>query len=655
MGGFVADIFLSYNREDQSVAALYADAFAREGFSVWWDTQIRAGEAYDEVTENALRNAKAVVVLWSPRSVASAWVRAEATLAQRFNTFVPAMIELCERPIMFELTQTAELTHWAGDIGDAVWRKFVDHVREFVEREPVAEGVATEPAAPSRPVATSAPAKTLLAVLPFDNLSSDEEMEFFSDGVSEDILARISRGSELDCVGRISSFQFRGDQKPKAAAALGATHVLDGSIRRAGSRVRIAAELTDSATRTSIWSDRYDRELEDIFAVQDEISEAIAAELKTAFSSASKEKINPEAYELYLRARAIFLEDLTWANQSECRKLLRRVVALAPEFAPGWGLLAVATGGKEGEAMAGRGLAIDPHNAVSMSAMAVAKPPFTMHRKKYEWSSRAYELDPGDQMVAGIHNVILMSLGYMRESRELSEDRVAREPLSPIIASDLAMAYRASGLPEKGIEQAETTLREFPESPYAKFMRGVIAVYDEDLDNLTRMAALPTADGSPNPLLPLQMLIQTVTYMPHEARPGAIGPFLARNAPSSSIVDIGLAGSMGEVEMAMDHLLATLRDNRPLVFAFENEGRSVIPAATCSGLFMPNCEELRCDPRFAEVCVRMGLYEGWRESDHWPDCAEELAPHYDFRAECERLAGTLDRYQPEDGNGVAPD
>ena len=91
------DIFISYNREDQEKAALFAHAFKAAGLDVWWDVSLRAGQVYDEVTENALRSARAVVVLWSPRSVVSRWVRAEATLAQRADTFVPCMIEPCEQ------------------------------------------------------------------------------------------------------------------------------------------------------------------------------------------------------------------------------------------------------------------------------------------------------------------------------------------------------------------------------------------------------------------------------------------------------------------------------------------------------------------------------------------------------------------------------
>ena len=129
----MADIFLSYNREDETVARIYAEAFERNGFSVWWDTTLRAGEAYDEVTEVALREARSVVVLWSPRSVVSRWVRAEATLAARNKTLVPVTIEACERPIMFELTQTADLRHWHGDAQDKAWLTFIDQLRNFLD------------------------------------------------------------------------------------------------------------------------------------------------------------------------------------------------------------------------------------------------------------------------------------------------------------------------------------------------------------------------------------------------------------------------------------------------------------------------------------------------------------------------------------------
>lgn len=126
------DIFLSYARDDRGAARMFAEALADEGFSVWWDASLHSGETFDEVIEHNLREAKAVVVLWSPRSVASRWVRAEATQADRKNKLVPAMIEPCDRPVIFELTHTADLCDWTGDVDDIHWRTFMDDLRRLV-------------------------------------------------------------------------------------------------------------------------------------------------------------------------------------------------------------------------------------------------------------------------------------------------------------------------------------------------------------------------------------------------------------------------------------------------------------------------------------------------------------------------------------------
>jgi len=144
------DVFLSYSRVDRAAAKHIADCFGAEGINVWWDAALQSGQTFDEVIERRLREAKAVVVLWSPRSVASRWVRAEATLADRQNKLVPAIIETCDRPIAFELTHTADLSEWSGDTSDTSWRNFVDDVRRLVDHEAeVAPAAAAKPIRPS--------------------------------------------------------------------------------------------------------------------------------------------------------------------------------------------------------------------------------------------------------------------------------------------------------------------------------------------------------------------------------------------------------------------------------------------------------------------------------------------------------------------------
>ena len=146
------DVFLSYSREDRAAVRHIAESFEADGINVWWDAALQSGQTFDEVIEQRLKEAKAVVVLWSPRSVVSRWVRAEATLADRKNKLVPAIIEACDRPIAFELTHTADLSEWTGDTADNRWRAFVKDVRRLVDAdEPVIDAKPARPAPPREP------------------------------------------------------------------------------------------------------------------------------------------------------------------------------------------------------------------------------------------------------------------------------------------------------------------------------------------------------------------------------------------------------------------------------------------------------------------------------------------------------------------------
>lgn len=155
------DIFISYSREDRPAARQFATCFADEGYSVWWDNALHSGETFDEVIEKQLKESKAVVVLWSPRSVASRWVRAEATLADRRNKLCPAIIEECDRPIAFELTHTADLSGWSGDTSDPHWQTFIEDLHRLVQRgrDAEAQAAATEnpPASQAMPAAAPPP------------------------------------------------------------------------------------------------------------------------------------------------------------------------------------------------------------------------------------------------------------------------------------------------------------------------------------------------------------------------------------------------------------------------------------------------------------------------------------------------------------------
>ncbi|HEX4711593.1 TIR domain-containing protein [Phenylobacterium sp.] len=131
------DLFLSYGHQDKALVRRFAEAFESEGFSVWWDSALRSGDAFDQVIEKTLAEAKVVIVFWSPRSVESRWVRAEATQAERNGTLAPVMMAPCKRPIIFELTHTADMSHWEGDPRDKAWLELVDDIRRRVAHGPV--------------------------------------------------------------------------------------------------------------------------------------------------------------------------------------------------------------------------------------------------------------------------------------------------------------------------------------------------------------------------------------------------------------------------------------------------------------------------------------------------------------------------------------
>jgi TolB-like protein len=250
------------------------------------------------VTETALRPAKAVVVLWSKKSVASRWVRAKATLADRNKTLVPCMIEPCERPIMFELTQTAELRQWQGDATDKAWLRFLAGVRRFVKKEtaPAVEVPATPLAAPTveetlKPGQSgSAPS---LAVLPFTNRSQLREDDMFAEGMIEDVISALTQGVNVRVLGSMSTAHLRKSATTDLSAVgrqLGVRYLLEGNVRRVGANLRVTTQLLEAETGASIWTAKFDRPLAELAELQEELVTDIAASLDAQVYSLEMER-----------------------------------------------------------------------------------------------------------------------------------------------------------------------------------------------------------------------------------------------------------------------------------------------------------------------------------------------------------------------------
>jgi len=340
------DVFISYARSSEEQAHRIAEQLRAGGFSVWRDDELPAHRAYSDVIEERLKSAKAVVVLWSAESAKSHWVRAEADTAREAGTLVQAKLDAALPPMPFNQIQCADLKDWNGDTSSPGWHKLESSVAALVK------GTADEADAIAPPTARPQQVRASICVLPFVNMSGEPEQEYFSDGISEDITTDLSKVSALEVVARNTAFGFKG-QNPdvkEVAKLLSVSHVLEGSVRKAGTRVRINAQLIDGSTGKHLWADRFDRDLTDIFEIQDEISKAIVDALKIRLLPKEKSAIenrgtsSVEAYNMYLMARQqVISGDFGDVNLAETAvRLCRQATLLDPNYADAWAWMALA-------------------------------------------------------------------------------------------------------------------------------------------------------------------------------------------------------------------------------------------------------------------------------------------------------------------------
>jgi adenylate cyclase len=338
----MAEVFVSYARPDELQAERVAEALRGEGYRVWRDDELPAHRAYAEVIEERLRSAKAVIVLWSAEAAKSQWVRSEANVARSAGTLVQAVLDGSMPPMPFDQIRCADLRNWDGHAEAPGLRKLVASVAELV-RPPQDKS----PQVPGR-----SRRQLAVCVLPFANMSGEAEQEYFSDGISEDITTDLSKVSALAVTARNTAFTFKGQSVNvrDIAAKLGVSHVLEGSVRKAGNRVRITAQLIDGGTGDHVWAERYDRDLTDIFAIQDEISEAIVDALRVKLLPREKKAIekrgtsNAEAYNLFLMARQYWI-DGDFGESGRERRVIRicmRATAIDPDYAQAWALMGLA-------------------------------------------------------------------------------------------------------------------------------------------------------------------------------------------------------------------------------------------------------------------------------------------------------------------------
>jgi TolB-like protein/cytochrome c-type biogenesis protein CcmH/NrfG len=515
-------VFISYASQDKAVAEATCQALEQAGIACWIAPRdVSPGEFYADAIVRALNEASILVLMLTNDAVASPHVLREvertsakrhAIVALRFGSvsltpaleyflsashwldagesdmgsampkLVAAVQRLMAPPNLANPAEpVTDLFHLSVEarrsplktyfpigvivvIAAVVTYLVVDRVRLSSVRlaNPPAV-VASAPAAAA--AAGTAAAENSIAVLPFADMSEKKDQEYFSDGLSEELIDRLARIPDLAVPGRTSSFYFKGKQATIAeiAKALGVTHLLEGSVRKSGGRLRVTVQLIRADNGYHLWSETYDRKLDDIFKIQDDISALVTKALKLALLPAAP-TLNPnvDANDLYLRANFIY-RDLTTDGTTRTIELIKRALSLDPRFARAWALLArarshqawqpeesslteAASEIKEARDAAERAVALAP--TIADGHLALGRIYLIADRnveKASEEFERAIKLEPRNADALLQHSAIAEHEGRFDEAAREARLALDLDPLNPNVMIVLGDEYLALG------------------------------------------------------------------------------------------------------------------------------------------------------------------------------------------------------------------
>ncbi len=640
-------VFLSYCRADQARARQLAGVLEQAGLKVWWDTLIEGGAAFAKTIEAALGASDAVVVLWSAAAVASDWVLDEAARGRDLRKLVPLSIDGTESPLGFRQYQSIDLRDWRGGTDEAAIQAVLRAVHAVAGRAaPAARPQLRTAAAPDRTrrnlilgaaaaaVATAggwvvwrrgafdAAAPTVgnsVAVLPFDNISGDPQQAYFSDGLSEEVRATLARNLGLQVMAQTSSSQFRASEEGAVSIAgrLGVAYLLDGSVRRAGDTVRVAADLIDGRTGFSRWSEVFERRIDDVFAVQREIANAVAAALAAQVAPAAGSAVDAlaeraaaggtssvPAFDAYLRGRALY--DLSADEASERAALAQfdAAIALDAQYAAAHSARArslttianqyAAVG--EHAAMydqaidaAQRAIALAPEFADAYSTLGFilfqGRLDVRGAREPFERSSR---LGAGEATVQARYAQFSARIGRQQEATEAMQRAVLRDPLNPLIHRAAASVEYAARRYTESLAPLRKALEMNPRMSRAHGAMGDALLNLGSLDAArAEYAAEPVADFRLTGLAILEHRSGNA-----DAARAALALLVAELGDRVLYQQAQVLAQWGELEPAIERLLkARASGDSGLIYARND----------------PFLDPLRGDPRVVQLLAQIGF------------------------------------------------
>ena len=461
----------------------------------------------------------------------------------------------------------------------------------------------------------SVPAKSI-AVLPFVNMSGDPKNDYFSDGITEEILNALAQVPKLKVAARTSAFAFKGKEEDlrKVGEVLDVATVLEGSVQRSGDEVRITAQLIDTRTGYHLWSEKYDRKLTSIFAVEDEISKAIADKLRVQLvggdnrALVAQTRIDPRAHDLYLRAIAAI------ARRGPALKdavlLLQQATARDPDYASAWAALSQAyellpwyelaewPGSlASAEQSARRALALDPQSGEAHAALA------NVLRDKLDYASadreyrRALALNPGSSEIRNQYAQLLNAVGASDAMLQQERSAISLDPLAPnpryMLGFELVIQHR---YPEAAAE-FEKVLEQTPDYAYARFHLALTNLYeghDDEALKIGRAAALQ-AGQDPATIEVLLRACKNPALRP-EALKRVVGIDRVQIAKLDDLSRAFWYSQLGAGDQALASLQTWVR-TAPVGQRFNG----------VRWLRLPTFDPIRDDPRFKAALAKLGL------------------------------------------------
>jgi adenylate cyclase len=457
-----------------------------------------------------------------------------------------------------------------------------------------------------------------LAVLPFANLSGDAQQEFFSDGMTEEITSVLAKIPDLRVVGRTSAFQFKGQNQDLRAIgqALAATHLLEGSVRKEGNRLRITAQLIQAENGVHVWTESYNRELTGVFAIQEDIAAAIAGALKKPLGLAPGQTLvslrpkDEETYELFLRGRSAWRARRT----EEAVRFLEQAVARDPNFAPSWRFLSQARGldnlgrrqrGEEpktypesGEALARRVIALAPGSPDGYALLANLALGEGKFLEALDLRKQALARDPDDPEVLNGHANDLWDFGYLKEAVAVRERQHVLEPLIPVYNSLRVQTMAANGMVDQAVRDwlvvrpNVTANNRFLMIAYTQLGR-----FDDAVDVLSQGGGFGgPGGGQPLPQAQIDAAVQVLRAAANKTAPPAMLP---------------------DFDGELAFLYAYTSTPERLLDYIENETKAGTPFVLRE-IWWPVPSSLRKTERFKALVRNVGFVDVWRVRG-WPD------------------------------------